>query len=132
MINCAIFNRAPLTPNAMAPLPLGAIRPRGWLLEQLMTARNGLTGKLYTFWDDVKNSAWRGGDGDAWERAPYYLDGLVPLAWELEDEELKGVCMEYIEWTLASQREDGFFGPKSNEDWWCRACCNKQPKSSAW
>ena len=21
---------------------------------------------------------------------------------------------------------------KSNEDWWCRACCNKQPKSSAW
>lgn len=120
MINCAIFNRAPLTPNTMAPLPLGAIKPRGWLLEQLMTARNGLTGKLYTFWDDVKNSAWRGGDGDAWERAPYYLDGLVPLAWELDDEELKSVCMEYIEWTLASQREDGFFGPKSNEDWWPR------------
>ena len=28
--------------------------------------------------------------------------------------------MEYIEWTLQSQREDGFFGPEGEEDWWPR------------
>ncbi len=120
MINRAIFNRAPLAPNTMASLPLGAIRPQGWLREQLEVAAKGLTGKLYTFWPDVKDSAWRGGEGDGWERAPYYLDGLVPLAYLLENEELIGVCREYIEWTLASQREDGFFGPAGNTDWWPR------------
>ncbi|MBQ2957537.1 MAG: glycoside hydrolase family 127 protein [Clostridia bacterium] len=120
MINRAVFNRAPLTPNSMAGLPLGAVKPQGWLREQLEAAAKGLTGKLYTFWPDVKDSAWRGGEGDAWERAPYYLDGLVPLAYLLEDEELIAVAKEYIEWTLASQREDGFFGPESNKDWWPR------------
>lgn len=120
MINRAVFNRTPLTPNHMAALPLGAIKPGGWLREQLEVAANGLTGKLYEFWPDVRDSAWRGGEGDGWERAPYYLDGLVPLAYTLEDEKLIGVCKEYIEWTLASQREDGFFGPADNTDWWPR------------
>ena len=120
MINRAVFNRAPLTANSMASLPLGAVKPNGWLKKQLEIAAKGLTGKLHTFWPDVKDSAWRGGDGDAWERGPYYLDGLLPLAYLLEDEELIAVCKEYIEWTLASQREDGFFGPESNTDWWPR------------
>ena len=120
MINKAIFNRAPLVPNSMAALPLGAVKPQGWLREQLEVVAKGLTGKLYTFWPDVRDSAWRGGEGDGWERAPYYLDGLVPLAYLLENEELIAVCKEYIEWTLASQREDGFFGPEKNTDWWPR------------
>ena len=120
MINRAVFNRAPLVPNHMAALPLGAVRPQGWLKEQLEVAANGLSGKLYEFWPDVRDSAWRGGEGDGWERAPYYLDGLVPLAYLLEDEKLIAVCKEYIEWTLSSQREDGFFGPEKNTDWWPR------------
>ena len=120
MMNRALFNLPPLSKNSMAALPLGAVKPEGWLKKQLETAASGLTGKLYTFWPDVKDSAWRGGEGDGWERAPYYLDGLVPLAWLLDDGKLKGVCMEYIEWTLANQREDGFFGPETNEDWWPR------------
>ena len=120
MMNRALFNLPPLFKNSMAALPLGAVKPEGWLRKQLETAAAGLTGKLHEFWPDVKDSAWRGGAGDAWERAPYYLDGLVPLAWLLEDEKLKAVCMEYIEWTLQSQREDGFFGPEEEEDWWPR------------
>ena len=31
---------------------------------------------------------WLGGDGDGWERGPYWIDGLLPLAYLLEDEEL--------------------------------------------
>ncbi len=120
MLKNAIFNREPLSPNRFAPLPLGAVEPEGWLRAQLETALHGLTGHLYEFWGDVKDSAWRGGDGDSWERAPYYLDGALPLAFLLGDEKLKDVCMEYVEWTLSSQREDGFFGPANNEDWWPR------------
>lgn len=114
-----MFNRAPLNANFLSRLPLGAIKPEGWLLDQLRTQAEGLSGKLYKIWDDVnEKSAWLGGEGDGWERAPYYLDGLIPLAWELDDEELKGVCQKYIEWILGSAREDGWFGPEKNDDYW--------------
>ncbi|MBR6767073.1 MAG: glycoside hydrolase family 127 protein [Clostridia bacterium] len=114
-----VFNRAPLTPNTLSPLPLGAIRPEGWLLDQLRTQAEGLSGKLDEIWADVgPDCAWLGGSGDGWERAPYYLDGLVSLAWALDDENLKAKCMKYIEWILASQQENGWFGPANNDDHW--------------
>lgn len=114
-----LFNRAPLTSNQLTELPLGSIKPEGWLKEQLRTQADGLSGHLFEVWDDVgDNCGWLGGDGDSWERAPYYLDGLIPLAWELDDERLKERCMKYIEWILASQREDGWFGPEKNDDYW--------------
>ena len=104
-----IFNRAPLTPNAMAPLPLGSIRPEGWLLDQLRTQADGLSRKLCEVWPDVgENCAWLGGEGDGWERAPYYLDGLIPLAWALDDAGMKATCEKYVEWMLpASARTAG-------------------------
>src|ERR1035438_1589258 len=77
-----IPNRAPLAPNAFTPLPLTDIQPRGWLLRQLQTQASGLSGHLDEFWKDVgPNSGWLGGTGESWERGPYYMDGLVPLAY---------------------------------------------------
>lgn len=34
------------------------------------------------FWNDISNSIWIGGNGDGGlhERAPYWLNGIVPLA----------------------------------------------------
>ena len=107
--------------------------PEGWLLDQLRTQAEGLSGKLYKIWDDVnEKSAWLGGEGDGWERAPYYLDGLIPLAWELDDEELKGVCQKYIEWILGSAREDGWFGPEKNDDYWPLMVALKKLCASEW
>ena len=114
-----IFNRAPLTPNTLSPLPLGSIRPEDWLADQLRTQRDGLTAKLDEAWADVGDACgWLGGEGDGGEHAPYYLDGLVALAWTLDDEALKAKARRYVEWILASQREDGWFGPEGNEDYW--------------
>jgi len=112
-------NREPLTPSTFVPLPLGAVKPRGWLLRQLRIQADGLTGHLDEFWPDVgPNSAWLGGTGEAWERGPYYCDGLVPLAFLLEDEILLTKARRWIEAMLASQREDGWFGPPQNKDSW--------------
>lgn len=118
-------NRPPLRPNAFVPLPLGAVRPEGWLRDQLTVQANGLTGHLDEFWPDLVNSAWRSDKGEAWERGPYYLDGLVPLAYVLNDERLIAKVKTWIEPILASAQPDGWFGPKQNSDRWPMAVALK-------
>lgn len=116
-----IENRAPLAPSAFYALPLGAIRPGGWLKKQLEIQANGLGGHLDETWADVgPQSGWLGGTGESWERGPYFLDGLVPLAWLLDDARLKAKAQRYLNWTLNHQAANGMIGPTSNDDWWPR------------
>ncbi len=111
-------NSQPLLQTTFIKLPLGAVKPEGWLLDQLDVMRQGLTGHLELFWPDLIHSAWKGGSGEAWERGPYYLDGLVPLAFLLEDEELRKGVDVWIDWIVQSSRENGWFGPEGNDDRW--------------
>ncbi len=114
-------NAGALLPAPFRALPLGAIRPAGWLLRQLGLQADGLTGHLEEVWDSVgPESGWLGGPGENWERGPYYLDGLVPLAHLLQDEALLAKARRWLDWTLNSQTADGFFGPADNPDWWPR------------
>ncbi len=107
-----IFNKEPLSSNAFTPLPLGSVRPRGWLKDQLRIQADGLTGHIDEFWPDLSsNSAWRGGDGESWERGPYYLDGLIPLAYLLQDARLIEKVEGWIDWILDHQGADGWLGP---------------------
>lgn len=116
-----VKNRAPLAPGAFSLLPAGSIRPTGWLLEQLRIQANGLSGHLDETWADVgPNSGWLGGTGESWERGPYYLDGLVPLAWLLDEARLKAKAQRFVDWTLEHQAASGMIGPPSNDDWWPR------------
>jgi hypothetical protein len=114
-------NRAPLAPSTFYFLPLGSIRARGWLDEQLRTQANGLSGHLDETWPDVgPKSGWLGGKGESWERGPYFLDGLLPLAYLLDDPILKAKAQRFIDWTLDHQAANGMIGPSSNDDWWPR------------
>jgi len=76
-----------LQPNVWKPLPVGSVTPKGWLLSQLKLQADGLSGHLSQFWPDVQDSIWIGGhaDGGLHERAPYWLNGIVPLAFLLEN-----------------------------------------------
>ena len=62
----------------------------GWLREQLALQASGLSGHLPFFWPDVMNSSWMGGSGDTGlhERTPYWLNGFIPLAYQLQDPSL--------------------------------------------
>jgi len=42
---------------------------------------------------------------------PYWLDGLVPLAFLLDDERLKQKAQHWITYILGHQQEDGWLGP---------------------
>ena len=115
------WNRPPLAQNAFARLPLGSIRARGWLHEQLRLAAAGFTGQLMDLWEDVgPNSGWLGGAGESWERGPYYARGLVALAHGLADARLLARAQPWVDWSLTTQRADGYFGPAHNDDWWPR------------
>ena len=117
----AVRNRAPLAPNAFYLLPLGSVRPTGWLRRQLEIQATGLGGHLDETWADVgPNSGWLGGTGESWERGPYFLDGLLPLAYLLDDDRLKAKAQKFIDWTLTHQAPNGMIGPASNDDWWPR------------
>jgi len=113
-----VFNRAPLVEKPYAELPLGAIEPRGWLRDELRRMAAGMTGHLDEWYPEVcgPRNAWLGGDGYTWERGPYWIDGLYPLAHLLDDEELLGKALPWIEWTLENQRENGQIGPRPIPD----------------
>ncbi len=131
--------------NAYAELPIGSIHAEGWLKVQLEKMAQGMAGKLGKLYPDVgPDNAWRGGNGDSWERGPYYLDGLVPLAYILHDDSLIQMTQKWINVILNSQESDGYFGPRPNPgvkdttwniqvankaDWWPRMIVMKAMES---
>jgi DUF1680 family protein len=116
-----VRTRAPLIAGKFCFLPLGSIRPAGWLKNQLEIQANGLSGHLDDTWADVDaDSGWLGGEGESWERGPYFLDGLIPLAWLLDDARLKSKAQRFVDWTLDHQAANGMIGSSSNDDWWPR------------
>ena len=124
-----IYNRTPLTPTHYAQLPLGEIKPTGWLKAQMQSLLDGVTGHLDELYPLVgEDNAWLGGNGDAWERGPYWIDGALPMAYIMGDDALKAKALRWVEAILASQQPSGYFGPGSDStdhhnvasDWWPR------------
>ncbi len=92
------------------------IKPQGWLRRQLEIQAAGLSGNLDKVWRDVRDSAWIGGDAEGWERVPYWLDGFIPLAYLLEDEDMIARAKKYIDAILSFQRESGWICPCADEE----------------
>ena len=110
--SATVKDRAPLHPAAFTLLPLGSVALRAGCAANSQIQANGLSGHLDETWPDVgPNSGWLGGTGESWERGPYFLDGLIPLAWLLDDARLKAKAQKYIDWTLTHQAANGMFGP---------------------
>jgi hypothetical protein len=106
-------NRAPLLPTTFVRLPLGAVKPRGWLRAELIVQANGLTGHLSEVWTIAAKSAWKGDvaanivTGASANRTalmvPRWLGGLIPLAYLIDDDRLKALAGEYMDTVLATR-----------------------------
>lgn len=105
-----------LKPLTYTPFTTGELRPAGWLKKQLEIQAAGLSGHLDKIWPDVRDSRWIGGEQEGWERVPYWLDGFIPLAWLLEDEDMKARAKRYIDAILAQQQEDGWLCPCTQQE----------------
>ena len=87
--------RAPLRPLNFIKLPVGSIRPEGWVRKFLELQRDGLTGHLgeISAWLEKDDNAWLTTGGDhGWEEVPYWLKGYSSLAYILNDPEIQIVA----------------------------------------
>lgn len=120
-----VSNRAPLQPMRFIKLPVGSIRPEGWVRTMLELQRDGLNGHLgeISAWLQKEDNAWlKSGGKWGWEEVPYWLRGYAEVAYLLEDERMLKEAKTWIEAILGSQRADGNFGPyievNGSQDFW--------------
>jgi hypothetical protein len=119
-----VSNRAPLRLSPFIRLPIGSIKPRGWLRETLELEAKGMVGRLPEVqaaappnarWTIFQGNAWASPDGrghSPWEETPYWLKGYGDLGYVLADERIKADAKRWIDGILSGQREDGWFGPR--------------------
>lgn len=115
-------------------LPLGSVRPSGYLKTQMFLQAKNLTGNMELYDEFGSNSGWLGGSGEGWERGPYYVRGLVALAYALNDKSLIKRAAKWIDYAVDNQKDNGDFGSSeilkkeiyfksrhtNAEQWWAR------------
>ncbi|RAJ68843.1 DUF1680 family protein [Streptomyces sp. Amel2xB2] len=104
---------APLAPTAFQRLPPGSIRAHGWLAGQLALQLDGLCGQYarVSHFLDFASSGWTHPENEGWEEVTYWLRGYVPLAIATGDRTALAESRRWIDAILATQQDDGFFGP---------------------
>ena len=111
-----VSNQPPLLTNPLVKLPFGAIEPRGWLGHQLELEKNGMAGHLHEVsqWLDYGHNGWVDPSiAGGWEELPYWLKGYGNLAYLSGDKAMIAEAKKWIDAMLATQEDNGWFGPKS-------------------
>ncbi len=88
-----VSNREPLLASPFIKLPVGSIKPQGWVRRQLQLQADGWHGHLTEISDFLKkdDGAWlnpEGGGRRVWEEPPYWLKGFSNCAYILGDEKI--------------------------------------------
>ncbi|CDS06908.1 hypothetical protein LRAMOSA09431 [Lichtheimia ramosa] len=116
-------SKLPLKPFVNKPLPVGDVKPSGWMLDQMKIEADGLAGHLYDFFSNVNDSPWLGGSSDysdLIESGPYWVNGLIPLAYQLQDHRLIDQVETFMDYVIEHQEDNGWIGPSNSTLFWPR------------
>jgi hypothetical protein len=108
-----------LRPLPLVKLPVGAVKPAGWLQHQMELMSEGFSGRLpeLSTFCQYDGNAWTDSTGHGrfgWEELPYWLKGYIDLGYVLQDKRIIADSTRWVEAVLKTQRADGYFGSTSN------------------
>lgn len=106
--------------GSLSPLAPGAIRPEGWLRNQLEKQAAQLGSQLPQVSWPFTDAYWAGEETAEswwpWEQKAYWLDGATRLALVLENQQLMAQVRTTLDYTLSHADANGYLGPKFFED----------------
>ncbi|CAA7269913.1 unnamed protein product [Cyclocybe aegerita] len=108
--------------NGLAPLkyltiPLGKIKPSGWLMDQLKVQTNGLAGHQHEFYAYVSQTDWMGGNSyysNLEEAGSYWFNAMVPNGILVNHTAINARASEFLSYVLSHQDSTGWLGPEVN------------------
>ncbi|KAI0705252.1 hypothetical protein BC835DRAFT_1410156 [Cytidiella melzeri] len=111
------LNLPDATPKKFLSLPLGAVKPSGWLYDQLVVQVNGLAGHQHEFYHYVSQTDWVGGDSYysyLEEAGSYWFNAMVPTAVLVNSSTIKAETRAFLDYVLDHQDSTGWLGPEVN------------------
>ncbi|KAJ7876089.1 hypothetical protein B0H14DRAFT_2714547 [Mycena olivaceomarginata] len=106
---------ATLAGKKFLTLPLGQIRPTGWLFDQLMVQTNGLAGHEHEFYKWVADTDWVGGSAAysyLEEAGSYWYNAMTPTGVLANATAINEKTREFLDYVLETQDESGWLGPE--------------------
>ncbi|OJT11217.1 hypothetical protein TRAPUB_12261 [Trametes pubescens] len=106
-----------LAPKKFLSIPLGNVKPSGWLHDQLVVQSNGLAGHEHEFYDYVAQTDWTGGNSyysNLEEAGSYWFNAMVPHGVLLDDANVQSEVQQFLDYVLDHQDSTGWLGPEVN------------------
>ncbi|KAJ6573828.1 hypothetical protein DFH09DRAFT_915549 [Mycena vulgaris] len=104
-----------VAPKKFLSIPLGSIRPTGWLLDQLMVQTNGLAGHEHEFYAYVSQTDWTGGNSaysNLEEAGSYWFNAMVPNGILANNSAINAKTSAFLSYVLSHQDSTGWLGPE--------------------
>ncbi|KAF7319812.1 hypothetical protein MKEN_00763900 [Mycena kentingensis (nom. inval.)] len=104
-----------LAPKKFLSIPLGSVRPTGWLFDQLMVQTNGLAGHEHEFYAYVSKTDWTGGTSaysSLEEAGSYWFNAMVPNGILVNNSAINAKTSAFLSYVLAHQDSTGWLGPE--------------------
>ncbi|KAJ6612793.1 hypothetical protein B0H10DRAFT_2177315 [Mycena sp. CBHHK59/15] len=104
-----------LAPKKFLSVPLGAIKPAGWLHDQLMVQTNGLAGHEHEFYNYVSQTDWTGGNSyysSLEEAGSYWFNAMVPNGILANNSAINAKTSAFLSYVLTHQDSTGWLGPE--------------------
>ena len=111
----------------LSMFPLGSIKAEGFIKEQMLRGKDGMSGHLYElepemiaepYVKDVNIDVWSNDEQSGWqaEISGNYWAGYIMHAFTLGDEEMISRATKWVDDMLKQQKDDGYLGTYRREN----------------